>query len=196
MIHYSIICFLPYPHPCWGLFKPRPVGPAAYFAARTDAETELMEFLHCILYLLALSLGSFLVGRLLPKGMFHDDRVPFLPFAWEKEGRIYEKLRIRQWQNLVPDMSRILPWIMPSKQFSHNGFTALPRMIQETCVAEFIHLFLAFSGLFCIRLWKGVGGWVLAILYFLGNLPYVLIQRYNRPRLRRVLRRQEKRKGQ
>lgn len=155
-----------------------------------------MEIFHCFIYLLTLSLGSFLVGRLLPKRIFHGDQIPFLPFGWEKEGRIYEKLRIRRWQNLVPDMSRILPQLIPSKQFSHNGFSALPRMIQETCVAEFIHLFLAIAGFYCVHLWQGAGGWVLALLYCIGNLPYVLIQRYNRPRLRRLLRHQEERKGQ
>lgn len=155
-----------------------------------------MEIFHCFAYLLTLSLGSFLVGRLVPKRIFHDDQVPFLPFGWEKEGRIYKKLHIHQWQNLVPDMSRILPQLIPSKQFSANGFHALPRMIQETCMAEFCHLFLAIAGFYCVRLWKGTGGWVLALLYCIGNLPYIPIQRYNRPRLQRLLRHQEERKGQ
>ena len=52
--------------------------------------------------------------------------------------------------------------------------------------AECIHLLLPLAGLYCLRLWPGAGGIVVTLLYFLGNLPFVLIQRYNRPRLQRL----------
>ena len=53
-------------------------------------------------------------------------------------------------------------------------------------MAECIHLLLPLAGLYCLRLWPGAGGVIVALLYFLGNLPFVLIQRYNRPRLQRL----------
>lgn len=154
-----------------------------------------MEFFYCIFYLAGLGLLSFLLGRLLPKRIFAYDAVPFRPFGWEKGGRVYEKLGIRKWQNLVPDMSRILPGMMPAKQLVKHDLADLPLMLQETCVAEFTHLFLALAGFVCPLIWKGWVSRVLAILYFVGNLPYILIQRYNRPRLRRLLRHQEERRG-
>jgi len=62
------------------------------------------------------------------------------------------------------------------------------RMIQETCVAEFVHLLLIFLGLGVLRLCPDAWGVILYALYvLLGNLPFVLIQRYNRPRLVHML---------
>ena len=53
--------------------------------------------------------------------------------------------------------------------------------------------------LLCLRLWPGWGGvLVWAVWFLLGNLPFILIQRYNRPRLlrlRSLLQRREQRKG-
>ena len=154
-----------------------------------------MGFLHCVRYLICLGIGVFLLGRVLPKQGFHWDQFPFLSFAWEQEGRIYERLHIRQWQNLVPDMSRIFPSLMPSKQLSHNSLAQLPEMLRETCVAEFTHFLLCLAGFCCVQIWPE-GGRSVALLFLLGNLPYILIQRYNRPRLVRLLRKFQKRESQ
>lgn len=151
-----------------------------------------MECLYCLFYLAALGFGSFLLGRILPKGWFDYNAFPYRSFSWEDSGRIYLKLRIRQWQNKVPDMSRILPGILPTKQLTHA--VPLPVMLRETCVAEFIHIFLSIMGFLCMKIWKGKGGLLLSLLYLLGNLPFILIQRYNRPRLSHLLHQQEKRK--
>ena len=57
-------------------------------------------------------------------------------------------------------------------------------MIEETCVAEFTHFVLILLGFYALRLWPGTGGAVVTAIYILfGNLPFLIIQRYNRPRL-------------
>ena len=35
-------------------------------------------------------------------------------------------------------------------------------------------------------LWRGIGGFVMAILYAIGNLLYCIVQRYNRPKLIKI----------
>ena len=146
-----------------------------------------MRFLNCLIYLALTGAAGFLLGRVLPKRLIRPDRGLFRCFAFEKDGRIYEKLGIRFWQSKVPDMSRILPFMMPPKSLNGDFDRRLPLMIKETCIAELIHLLLCLSGLYCLRLWPGTGGALLAAAnIFLFNLPFVLIQRYNRPRLRRL----------
>ena len=45
-------------------------------------------------------------------------------------------------------------------------------------------------------IWPGVGGIVAALVYiFVGNLPFVIIQRYNRPRLQKLYDMQQRKKG-
>ena len=146
-----------------------------------------MGFWGCVIYLAATGVISFAVGRLLPKRWFHHDKFPYVLYPFENEGRVYEKLRIRSWQRKVPDMSRIFPKLMPPKKYSFNESHRLPEMIRETCVAELIHWLLCFAGVHCISIWRGGGGTLVAVLNILGNLPFILIQRYNRPRLVRLM---------
>ena len=73
-------------------------------------------------------------------------------------------------------------------------------LVQETCVAEAVHTASSLLGLICLWLWPGWGGAiVLAVWVLLANLPFILIQRYNRPRLMRLaalLRKRAQRKGE
>jgi len=150
----------------------------------------MKSFFICALYLVDISLGFFLLGRILPKEWFQSEKFPFHPFAFEKDGNVYHALRVRKWKDGYPDMSVLLPSIMPSKKLPKR-LTAeeLNLMIQETCVAEWTHSALCVLGFGCVFLWKEAGGWILSGLYALGNLPYIVIQRYNRPKLIRLLRR-------
>lgn len=153
-----------------------------------------MGFWGCVKYLAATGIVSFIVGRILPKKWFHHDKFPYMLYQFEHEGRLYEKLRIRSWHRKLPDMSRILPKLMPAKRITFNETHRLPEMIRETCVAELIHGLLCFAGLHCVSIWQGAGGTLLAMLNILGNLPFILIQRYNRPRLVRLMSNAEKRR--
>ena len=49
---------------------------------------------------------SFLGGELLPRKNFDYTTFPYRLYRWEQDGRIYEKLHIRQWKDRVPDMSK------------------------------------------------------------------------------------------
>ena len=62
-------------------------------------------------------------------------------------------------------------------------------MIQETCAAELTHLLAAVAGLWCLHLWPGAGGITVAAVFALINMPFILIQRYNRPRFLRLQKR-------
>ena len=146
-----------------------------------------MNFIRCAVYLAATGIIGFLSGRILPKKWLRPDKGLFRCFPFEKSGKIYEKLGIHRWQNKVPDMSRILPFMMPAKKLGRDFGERLPDMICETCIAEIIHLLLCFSGSYCLKLWPGAGGFAVTAIYILLlNFPFVLIQRYNRPRLIRL----------
>ncbi len=148
-----------------------------------------MGFLKCACYLALIGILSFPAGRIIPKRWFHPERFPYRSYPFEDEGRFYNRFRIHVWQNKVPDMSRILPKCIPPKSLSGNFRERLPRMLQETCVAELTHALLCLAGLYCIRLWPGAGGIVIAgINIFILNMPFILIQRYNRPRLLKLYR--------
>lgn len=149
-----------------------------------------MNLVRCFVYLAVTGIIGFFAGRILPKKWLNPHKGLFRCFHFEKGGRIYENLGIHHWQNKVPDMSRIFPFSIPPKRLEGDFAPRLPDMICETCVAELVHLLLCISGLYCLKLWPGIGGVSVTAFYVLIlNLPFILIQRYNRPRLIRLQKR-------
>ena len=147
-----------------------------------------MDFLYCFIYLAIIGTITFFVGRILPKSWFNYDCFPYKCFEWEDGGKIYDKIKIKKWQNKLPDMSKIFKKLMPAKKIVSIKHERIELMIKETCIAEVAHLALMIMGFGCASIWEGKGGVVISIVYFIVNIPFVLIQRYNRPRLRRILR--------
>lgn len=148
-----------------------------------------------IAYLLLISISSFFIGRCLPYKWFNYNRFPYKTFSFEKGGRIYLRLHINKWHNKVPDMSRIFPQLMPSKKMTDDSMETLQVMIYESCIAEFTHAMLCLFALLNLKIWRGWIGLLVTGAYILiGNLPFCLIQRYNRPRFIKLMNRLEARK--
>lgn len=147
-----------------------------------------MRFLKCLIYLALVGLLAFLVGRVLPKKWFKHDSVWFKSQPFELEGKFYDRFYIRKWKDFMPDMSKILPFMMPSKSLKTGRQRPedVELNLQETCIAEVIHNILAIVGFGCVLIWPGVGGVVMSLLCLLGNIPFVMIQRYNRPRFAKI----------
>ena len=146
-----------------------------------------MKLLKCAIYCAIAGTMGFFFGRLISQCPLKPDKGLFRCFAFEKNGALYDKLNIRKWQARVPDMSRILPFLIPPKNLSGNYSDRLPTMIRETCVAEITHIVVSILGLPCLAIWPGAGGVVVTAIFILMlNMPYILIQRYNRPRLLRL----------
>jgi len=151
-----------------------------------------MEFVKCCSYLAVIGVAAFFLGRLFAGARFRADRFPFRRYAFEESGAFYRKIRIRFWQGRLPDMSRLLPSLMPPKRMDRSETSGqLERMIRETCIAESTHVLLCVMGLRCLQIWPGTGGRVLCALYAAGNFLFILVQRYNRPRLVRLHSRME-----
>lgn len=154
------------------------------------------DFCMCLIYLALIGVMFFIVGRVLPKEKFSFERFPFCSLPIEDGGKIYQRIGVHKWKDSFPDMSRIFPLLMPSKKLP-RAVTAgqIELMIQETCIAEWIHGLLGIFGFGCVFIWKSIGGWIMSVLYLLGNLPYMIIQRYNRPKFVSLLRIMRKREG-
>ncbi len=133
----------------------------------------------------------FFIGQMLPRKNFRYDVFPFKCYKWERGGEVYTKLRIQYWKDRVPDMSQYIKSMYAKRITVFKDVKYLKQLVVETCIAELIHVALIFVSpiflLFMDGAW-GVGG---MICYILGNLPFIMIQRYNRPRLLMLIERQE-----
>ncbi|MFT5468440.1 MAG: glycosyl-4,4'-diaponeurosporenoate acyltransferase [Verrucomicrobiales bacterium] len=126
----------------------------------------------------------------MPRDCFKVGGALFRERGWERSGAIYQKLfRIRVWKHLLPDAA---PWFdgFPKKQLNGKDPGYLRDFIAETCRSEAAHhvqiLFLL--GALIWNPWPAAAG-VMIGYAVLSNLPCILLQRYNRIRMSRVLER-------
>lgn len=134
------------------------------------------------------------IGNLYNRNWVLWDKFPFRPFFWEKSGKLYRKLQVRRWKVRLPDASKRWKDMYEKRVSLQPDKENLRRLIQETCVAEIVHYQLIFLSLPLLKFWPGPGGIVSFSLCGAGNLLFVIIQRYNRPRLIKAFQRLEKRK--
>lgn len=143
-----------------------------------------MSLLYAVIYIAVLGILSHFVGQALPRARFSAESFPYRTADWENGGRVYEKLGIKHWKDALPDMSRIMPDMVKKKMTGQNREQGMDVLIAETCVAECVHYWLIVLSLGIFLFWRGVWALVFWLVYnILGNVPFILIQRYNRPRL-------------
>lgn len=141
-----------------------------------------------------MGLVAFVLGEKIPRRWVRYDRFPFAAAPFEKDGRIYLNLRIQHWKDIMPDMSKIFKSTFPKRVGMRSDAQYMDTLIRETCTAELVHwILIALSPLLLLFLRGGFAALGIA-LYALGNLPFILIQRYNRPRLVTILKRMQMRR--
>jgi glycosyl-4,4'-diaponeurosporenoate acyltransferase len=145
-----------------------------------------VKLLICAVYLAVIGILSYVIGKKLPRAWFDSDQRPFPSYTWEGGGTVYNRLCIRKWKDKLPDMSKIMPGLLPKRLAREGTGRNLERLIRETCVAEAIHIFLMILGGGCLFIWPGQGGIIVTMVWALGNIPFILIQRYNRPRMKKL----------
>ena len=108
--------------------------------------------------------------------------------SWEKGGMLYQKLfRVRSWKAKLPDGGSLFRDDFKMSELGVLNEQTLQRWILETCRSVLVHWFAMFpAGLFF--LWnKWQVGIVMIIYAFTVNIIPIIVQRYNRPRLKRLL---------
>ncbi|MCI6951740.1 MAG: hypothetical protein MR740_06120 [Clostridium sp.] len=148
--------------------------------------TVITETLRFVIPVGVIGILAHVIGEALPRRWFDASRFPYRAYAFERNGRFYEALGIRKWKNVLPDKSRIAPGtyrkaIRGSAQ--QHSAAHMERLLQETCVAECVHWALLVISPILLFTMESPAAYVMTPLYGLSNLPYIMIQRYNRPRL-------------
>ncbi len=148
--------------------------------------TVITETLRFVIPVAVIGILAHVIGEALPRRWFDASRFPYRAYAFERNGRFYEALGIRKWKNVLPDKSRIAPGtyrkaIRGSAQ--QHSAAHMERLLQETCVAECVHWALLVISPILLFTMESPAAYVMTPLYGLSNLPYIMIQRYNRPRL-------------
>ena len=152
-----------------------------------------MAFLKSVIYVLVLGIAAHYIGEAIPRRYFHWDRFPYRSWKWERNGAIYEKLAIRKWKDHMPDMSRVMKDMVPKRVGACPTSQSVWVLVKETCVAEIVHIALCLLSPVIYLFWYNGMGIVLSTIVIVCNIPFILIQRYNRPALVALAQRLEKR---
>lgn len=116
---------------------------------------------------------------------FSPDKKMYQPHKWENGGKFYsDVLKINQWKDLLPQH-------IGKDGFSKNhlddiSIEYIDRFIMETCRGEWNHKMNCWFFVIIMLINPLFIGLILTFLLFMGNLPFVFIQRYNRLRLQKL----------
>jgi len=122
------------------------------------------------------------IGRLIPQERI--DRWNFFqPFSFETECFYRNIVRIDRWKHLLPDGAALRKNGFSKRHLKQTDPEYLHLFLSETKRAELIHLF-SIAPFWVFGFWmKPVWIGVMFLLALAVNLPCILAQRYNRPRL-------------
>lgn len=125
----------------------------------------------------------------IPARRFDPNHWLFRGRRWESGGEIYQEVfKIKKWKQHLPDGARFLGRLgFPKKQLNNKSPEYLGAFLAETCRAELTHwIIILFAPFFF--LWNRPGVSIFMIFYaLLENAPFIIAQRYNRFRFRRLL---------
>ncbi|MBD3418635.1 MAG: glycosyl-4,4'-diaponeurosporenoate acyltransferase [Chitinivibrionales bacterium] len=137
---------------------------------------------------LVIHLGIAYVAAKIPFRFVKPEWLLFRSSFIEHEGRIYDTLfRVSSWKGLLPDGAAWFFGGFAKKKLQATQLEYLRQFIRETCKGELAHwLVLWVAPVFF--LWNPAwAGWINVAYAVAANAPCIIVQRYNRPVLQRIL---------
>ena len=134
---------------------------------------------------LIIHLGGAYLCNQIPGWWLKEEKKWFEEKSWENA--FYKRIKIKWWKDFAPDGSAVFSDSFSKRNLSNRSFFYLHQFFLETKKGEVAHTLTIFPG-FLFFLWNPPSVGVVMVLYgFFANLPFLLIQRYNRFRIQRVL---------
>jgi len=133
--------------------------------------------------------GTVLICILIPDRYFDPDSSIFRQRKFERGGEFYQKVfKVRSWKGLLPDGGKV--WRKKGyqkKNLKDLSKENLRRYLIESSRGEMTH-WLAMSFFWVFGFFTPLYVlWMMIAYALLLNLPCIIAQRYNRPRIRRLL---------
>lgn len=134
-----------------------------------------------------------IIAQKLPAYFFQSSNFFFKPKHFERNGEIYNTLfKISHWKKYLPDGAAVLKSGYRKKHLSSFTTENMKRFLLESCRGELGH-WLAITPFWVFGLFLPPGGLFFMLLYALIiNLPCIFAQRYNRPRIIKILEKRQR----
>ena len=158
--------------------------------------SDIVSLILCFILWPILQILAAVISKRLPDRMFQWNKGVFKPQKFEKNGKIYKSVfKIDQWKHLLPDGAAVQKSGYRKKNITDFSSENLKLFLTESCRAELGH-FLAITPFWIFGLFLPMPGIFLMLGYALiMNVPCILAQRYNRPRIAKLQKKIEKREN-
>jgi glycosyl-4,4'-diaponeurosporenoate acyltransferase len=118
----------------------------------------------------------------IPVSSFNPEKGRFVAKSWEHGGRWYRnKLKIHEWKDKLPQY--IGKGDFSKRHLKDLSINYLNMFIEETCRGEWMHMKNCICSVIVLIINPMLVGITASFLIIIGNLPFALVQRYNRFRL-------------
>ncbi len=134
-----------------------------------------------------------LVRFLMPKKFFSENIWLFK--EREFESSFYRRIKVNKWKGKLPDAEKLIHFQRSSLPKNIDE-AYINRFITECCIAELGHLAVGILGFFStlfpiffpqsLRIKAGVIFFIMSAINLFAQSLFIIIQRYNRPRLIRL----------
>lgn len=128
-----------------------------------------------------------------PSSKFNRDHSLYRIRGWEKSLQPWERFfLVKKWKHLIPDGTKIIQIGFEKKRLISMDSEYLKRFIIESKRAELTHWLSIIPAIFFF-LWNPLwAGGVMVAYAVLFNGPIIIVQRYNRYRLEKIVARKRK----
>ena len=135
-----------------------------------------------------LQVGFSKLANKIPDSRFDENSWFFRPHKWERGGKIYAKTaKVRLWKRMLPDGAAVFGEGFKKKRLERLDEDYLRSFVKETCRAEWAH-WMQITPFWIFGLWAPFYViWIMLGYALILNLPCIIAQRYNRPRLAALL---------
>lgn len=125
---------------------------------------------------------SFLSCQKFPDVKFDASKGRYAARPWEHGGRWYrDNLKIQIWKDKLPQ--HIGKGGFSKRHFRGDSIGYLDQFILETCRGEWMHMKNCICAVVTLIINPLLVGVLISSFILIGNLPFALVQRYNRFRL-------------
>lgn len=142
-------------------------------------EMLILIFILCPL----IQVAGALIGRKVPYSKLDRRRWLYRARKWEKGGAIYRALLVHKWKNFLPDGAKYFKGDFTKKHLLSYDSSYLETFVKESCRAELVHWLGMLPFVVFFLLVPPLIAGILVVYAVIVNLPCIVAQRYNRPRL-------------
>lgn len=127
------------------------------------------------------------LSNYIPDDKFNLASFWFKGWKFENDGKFYRKFfRIHKWKRFLPDGAKLFDTGFPKGELCNTDKEYLEAFIKETCRAEASH-WIQIIPFWVFGLWAPPFVIIVMFIYaMILNMPCIIAQRYNRPRLIRL----------